>query len=150
MKNVKKYCKCECGHEHIISERQIPLLAEMVSSLVLVYQWAKEKGVHEFKRSEIKHLLRSETQTAHFGDLVYFGGILYKNKRGHWGIHFERCEQFMSGETEVPVEVWKDPKTGEIRQGKYVTIREVPNVSRYLDSNDEYVALYREPQPSLL
>lgn len=150
MKNEKQYCTCDCGNKHIISERQIPLLAEMVNSMVLVYQWAKQKGVTEFRRRDIKHLFNTETQTAHFGDLVYFGGIMYKEKRGFWGINFERCEAFMRGEKEVPVEVWKNPSTGEIRHGEYVTIRKVPNVVKYLDENEEYVALYRDPQQSIL
>lgn len=143
-------CTCQCGHVHTISERQVPLLAEMVNSLIRVYKWAKMKEKHEFKRKEIKHLFNTETESAHFGDLVYFGGIMYKEKRGYWGINFSRMESFMAGEYEVPVEVWKNPITKNVRHGEYVTINKVPNVTKYLDENEEFIATYRSAQTPLI
>lgn len=144
-------CTCQCGHKHTISEREIPLLAEMVSAMIRVARWAREKRIHEFRRMDIKHLLRTETESAHFGNLVYFGGIMYKEKKGHWGINFDRFEKFVGGELAVPLSVWKNPITKAVRHdGEYVKIDQVPDVTKYLDENKEFIAMYRLPQPNLV
>lgn len=146
MKTVNKQTHtCGCGHTHTVSERQIPLTMEMVQAMVRVAKWAEERGIYEFKRKEFKHLMRSETETATFGNLVYFGGIFYKNGRGNWGINIPRYHDFIAGRTTVPLEVWKNPITGAITHGEEVHIKDVPHITKFLDEEQEYITLYRDP-----
>lgn len=148
MKREKHYCTCEkCGHKHCTDKRQISLYDEMVFTLARIYKWCVEHGRHEFQRKEIKHLLKSENDTANFGDWVYFGGLAYKVPKngvthGNWGLNLERCEKFFSGGSTIPSKVLKDPITKNIEKFDYRHVDEIPQLHKYLDENGLYNANY--------
>ena len=135
---------------HNISEREIGLYSGMVSALWRVFKWCGEKEVHEFSRKDIKHLFANENDTARFGDWVLFGGLVYKERKGRYGLNLDRCGDFFAGRYKIPTRVWKNPTTGQITQGEDVTIRQIPNLAAFLDENREYIAYYREPVQTAL
>ena len=115
----------------------------MVMALEEITKWAKEKNRHEFKRSEIAHLLKGETQVATFGNWVHFGGIFYKRgERGYWGINRERAEQFLGGNLKITTCVLHDPlaNTYEATEEGYIT--EVKGISAYCDTMGNFIVEY--------
>lgn len=141
---------CECGHKHTISEREIALYSGMVSALWRVFKWCEEKQKYEFSRKDVKHLLANENDSARFGDWVLFGGLVYKEGKGRYGLNLHRCGEFFAGRYMIPSRVWKNPVTGQITQGQDVTIDRIPNLLKFLDQNQEYVARYRESKQGAL
>lgn len=146
MENEKELCPT-CGH--IVSERRIGLYKGMATSLWRVYQWCLEKRVHEFSRRDIRHLLANENDTARFGDWVMFGGLVYKHGKGHYGLNMERCKKFFVGEYEIPLVIWKNPVTGELRKENYRMVNGIPSLMSMLNEKGEYVAQYRQAKMSV-
>lgn len=140
MKQQKERCQT-CGH--IVSERQIALFRGLVGALWRVWRWAEGRGIHEFSRQDIKHLFRNENETARFGDLVLFGGLVYKHSKGHYGLNRERCHDFFSGRLPIPTLLWKNPITGDIRPEQYRYVKDIPTIMELLTKDLEYVANYR-------
>lgn len=133
--------RCEhCGS--IVSDREIVLDRTMVGAMWKVFKWCKETGRHEFETHDVAHLF-SKTQYARFGDNIYFGGIIYKHSKAHYGMNMERAEEFFANKYEVPRSVWKNPVTGETKKTEPITIRDVPKLSQLLDEDGYYVANYR-------
>ncbi len=67
-----------CPYCHrIIDKREIAMYAGLAQALWQVFKWCGEKGKHEFKMSEVRHLL-GRNEYARFGDWVLFGGLVYK------------------------------------------------------------------------
>ncbi len=133
-----------CGR--ITSEREITLYRGLIQALFRVFMWAGKKGIHEFSRKDIKHLFANENDTARFGDLVFFGGLVYKPRKGRYGLNLERCEAFFDGRYEIPIVVIKNPVTGEIRKEDYRPIGGIPSILELLDQDMEYVARYRKAE----
>ena len=141
MTTEKTYCVCKCGHKHIIDKREIRLFHEMVESLARVYKWCVEKNRKTFRRKEVRHLFKSENESAHFGDWIYFGGMAYHPEgtvKGTWGVNFERCEKFFSGGSVIPTRVLKDPITHEIEKFDYKHESDIPGLHKFLDENGLY------------
>ena len=138
---------CDCGHVHTISKRKISISSTMVRGLAIAYDYCKNRGDWHFTRKEIKHLFGGdETLTATFGDLIYFGGILFKpdGKRGHWGINFDRAELFLNNRATVAKYVIKDPVTKEVTPSETrVLMKQVKGVASMLDDEGEFVVEYR-------
>ena|ERR1700686_3058107 len=128
-----------CGH--IISKRQISLYSGMIKTLYQVFKWCEQKGIHEFKTAQVKHLFDLNS-SARFGDLVYFGGIVYKTKKAHYGLNMQRCDQFFRGQYNIPEYVVKNPITGTVEQGPDITIGQVPHLSKFLNEDNEFQARY--------
>lgn len=146
----KKYCICpNCNHSHTISEREIGLYKGMIESLWRVVLWCEQKVQHEFEMSDIKHLL-GKNEYARFGDWVHFGGLVYKRGKANYGLNLPRCHEFFAGKRPIPQSVYKNPVTREFLQGRLVTVREIPSLVKFLDENRQYIATYRDPQPSTL
>jgi len=137
---MKERCPT-CGH--ILSERQIALYSGLVSALLRVFRWCEEKGKHEFTRREVKHLFLNENDTARFGDWVMFGGLVYKVGKAHYGLNMERCNQFFAGKYEIPISIWKNPITGELRKEEYRSIEKIPSILHLLNEDKQYIARYR-------
>ena len=128
-----------CGH--IISKRQITLYSGMVYTLYKVFKWCDEKGRHEFQTKDIKHFFNLNS-SARFGDWVMFGGLVYKNKKAHYGLNMIRCDQFFKGLYKIPEFVLKNPLNGEIEQGPDITINEVKGLKEFLSKDGEFQARY--------
>ncbi len=116
----------------------------MIKALIRVYYWCNKTKKHEFSRKEMKHLLKgSDNDIARWGDLVYFGGLVYKPQgKGTWGINLERCREFISGKSEIPTEIYKNPITKEITKDAYRKINQIKNLSEFLDENKNYICEY--------
>lgn len=135
--------KCpSCGQS--VNKRKISLIKDMVTSLRKVYIWCAEHRRHEFRRREIKHLLLTENESAHFGDWVYFGGILYKpdKGRGYWGMNMERAKAFLDGKSAINTVCIKDPltQTHELSEEKFIS--QIRGIETFLDENKDYVPEY--------
>jgi hypothetical protein len=140
MATVNRQVCPHCGQT--INKREIALFSGMVKALFKVWQWCEEKGVHEFQRKDIKHLFKTENEVARFGDWVWFGGIVYKNGKGHYGFNVERIKKFFAGQLEIPVRIYKDPLSDEIIKSDYRTIKGIPHLVEFLDENNEFIARY--------
>jgi hypothetical protein len=137
-KNIEK-CPT-CGQS--VNTRQISLFKELIIGLLRVWAWCNQNDRHEFTRKEVKHLFKSENISARFGDLVYFGGLVYKQGKGNYGLNMERMSQFVAGRYAIPTVVCKNPLTKEITHGEKKTINDIPSLKKFLDENGEYISKY--------
>lgn len=154
MKTKKEPKRCPtCGH--IVENRVLHLNKTLVKALYRVWRWCEEKNRFEFERKEIAHLLLpSETMVASFGDLMYFGGLLYRpehnKRRGHWAINRERAELFFSGKARLFTRVVIDRISNEIiEKTEPMHLKEVPDITEFLDSEFKFVPEY-QPAPQKL
>jgi hypothetical protein len=142
-------CKCPiCGVQHSPDIRVVTLYRGILQALFRVYQYVRRRGGgYLFTRKEINHLLAGNANhTARFGDLVMFGGLVFKPEKGsraHYGLNMERCEAFFKGSYEIPMKVLKDPVTGAIEATEYKTIKDIPNILTLLDEEGFYKPEYR-------
>lgn len=142
-------CTCPtCGHSHRTDEREISLYKGMVRALWRVFLWCQREGKHEFQMKEVRDLI-TRIEYARFGDWKKFGGLVYSPPglaKGHYGLNLERCEAFFRGEYEVPIRVWKDPVTGNLRPEDYTMVNKVPELWKMLNEDGDYIARYRDAQ----
>lgn len=150
-KQEKHYCTCAtCGHRHTTDLREIAMYKGLAQGLWAAYIWCRQKGTHEFSRRQVNQLM-GQVAYSRFVDWVYFGGLVYKQGKGHYGLNMERCEQFFTNKLAIPTRLWKDPITKSIvEKTDYKTIREIPNITEFLDSDHQYIALYKQPAPGAL
>jgi hypothetical protein len=142
MKNVIEKKRCpHCGQ--IISLREIALYRGLVLALWRVYQYILQcnRG-WSFTRKEIKHLFASENDTARFGDWVLFGGLVFKEKKAHYGINLNRCRDFFEGNLSIPIRVIKNPVSNMITPLDYKTINNIPSIMTFLNEDGYYVPRY--------
>ena len=137
--------KQRCPHcGSIVSKREIALYRGLITALFRVFKWVVQRNNgHTFTRKDIKHLLKNENDTARFGDLVMFGGLVYKPSKANYGLHMQRCEDFFRGNYKIPMRVWKDPLTGMLTPEDYKTIREIPSIMTLLDADGFYISRYK-------
>lgn len=146
MRNKKQACP-HCGGEVIFEEpeRQVAIFKELIDALWRVYMYMENKNTYFFTRKDINHLLKTANENARFGDLMYFGDLIFKEKKGVYGIKKSECAQFFAGETAIPTIVWvKDKKIVTRRNLRKVD--EIPGLVTLLNQDGEYVARYRKPQ----
>jgi hypothetical protein len=136
-----------CGHT--VSDREISLYSGMVRALWLVYKWCLGKNRYEFTRKDIKHLFKNENDTARFGDWVMFGGLIYKLKKGSYGLNLERAEQFFAGRYRIPLRLLKNSATGNLSKLEEGTIKDIPTILKFLNEDGEYITMYRQHDPTL-
>lgn len=144
MRTENKQCCPTCGQS--VNKRAIQLYSGMVKILMRVHKWCVEKGVHEFRRKDISHLLSGDSERARFSDWILFGGLIYRpegeKKGGYYGMNMERVQAFLAGHLEIPTVILKDPLTGELEMTEKKTIYQIPNLTDFLDENQQYVAQY--------
>lgn len=147
--SVHKQSCPTCGQS--VNMRRIPCYKDMFTSLWNVFQWCERKQVHEFKKSDVKHLFTSDVVSSVFAYLRWFGGLVYSpdDVKGHYGLNMERCREFFAGTLEIPTDVWTNPLTGEIEMNDYRTIDNMPKLTGFLDENQNFIVKYKEPQRSL-
>lgn len=131
-----------CGSN--IADRKVTLFKEIISALYDVYVWCGRNRVHEFETKDIKNLL-SKSNYARFGDLIRFGGLVYKPKdeNGHsrkawFGLNMARCKEFFAGKRAIPVQITLNQITNEIVSQKYVTVLEFPSLTALMTQDGLY------------
>jgi hypothetical protein len=130
-----------CGAN--IKDRTVTIFRELIDALYEVYKWCGEKRVHEFSMKDIRHLL-GRNEYARFGDLVRFGGIVYKPKiegsseKAHYGMNMARAKEFFSGNYEIPIEITLNQITNEIIGSKYVKVTDFPTLSQMITEKGLY------------
>jgi hypothetical protein len=130
-----KHCQL-CGQN--IEDRHAALYKGLIEALYQVYCWCGEKKCHEFTRHDIAHLLRNGSNFARFGDLIRFGGLVYKRGRVKYGLNMGRCKEFFRGERQIPVQITLNQLTNEIIESRYVKVGDFPELSSFLGSNGMY------------
>jgi hypothetical protein len=132
-----------------INEREITLFSDLVKALWKVAQWCEQRDRSTFTRKEVKHLFTNENQSARFGDLVLFGSLVRRTRKGAYLIDRAAVDAFFSGRLRVPSVVHKNPLTGSVtvKQSAYIT--EIRNLSDLLTNDGEFIARYRASQASL-
>lgn len=140
-RNEIKFCPVCNGR---IEDRNVAIYQELISDLYRIYCWLGKNRRHEFNIKDIREKL-SKNNYARFGDLVRFGGIVYKFKdpegkhlKGRYGIHMKRAREFFAGKREIPVQITLNQITNEIIDSKYVTVKDIPSLKTYIDQNGLY------------
>jgi hypothetical protein len=140
-RNEMKHCLL-CGHT--IADRKVTLYRELIEALYEVYKWCGKNKRHEFSTKDIRHLL-SRNNYARFGDLIRFGGIVYKPKnaageshKAQYGINMTRAKEFFAGEREIPVQITLNQITNEIVDAHYVKINDFPKLNELLTKEGLY------------
>ena len=130
-----------------IKDRTVALYSELLRDLYRVYDWCLQKGVHEFKMSQVRHLI-DKMSYARFGDLVRFGGVVYRPEvaigiasKGKYGINMERAATFFRGDYQIPLYIVINPVTREVVDSHFVTVRDIPELARFLDAEGVFVPL---------
>lgn len=128
---VKEIKICECCGQKVKGVRTIQFYGSLIKSLYEVYCFCKARGNHEFKMKDIRHWLK-RNEYARFGDLVYFGGIVYKKEKGEYGINMDRAESYFKGSSTAPLYVEIDPISKQIINSKAGFISEIKTLSDFL------------------
>lgn len=144
-KKVVKRCPT-CNH--IVDDRVLRLNQTLITALFRVWRWCEDKGRFRFDRKEIAHLLTGETMVATFGDLMYFGGILYRpegGKRGEWAINRERAMLFFANKNSIYTRIVFDRVTNEIiEKTEPLFLRQIPKLTEFLDKDYKFMPEYQE------
>jgi hypothetical protein len=140
-RNELKRCPVCNGN---IEDRQVALYKGLIRTLYSVYVWCKTQGKHEFTTKEIRGIM-SHNDYARFGDLVRFGGIVYKpngddgkSHKALYGINMERAAAFFQGTYRIPVQITIDQITNMIIDEITVDIKDFPELYKLLDAQGLY------------
>jgi len=135
--------RCPCCNSNI-KDRKITIYEGLVRSLFEICKWCSQNKKHEFSTKEIRHLL-GKIEYTRFGDLVRFGGIVYKPKdekgktqKAFYGINLERAREFFMGKRQIPVQITVNQITGEIIDTKNVYVYQIPKLASLLKENGLY------------
>lgn len=133
-RNILKRCPvCNAS----IEDRTISLYKGLVNALYQVFRWCEQRKTNEFKTRDIKHLL-GKNEYARFGDLVRFGGIIYKSQKAEYGINMDRARMFFSGYYEIPVQITINQITNEVISANKVSISDFPELYQMLKQDGSY------------
>lgn len=132
---------CPCCNRNI-KDRKIALFKGLMNALYQVYCWCGKENKHEFETKEIKHLL-GKNEYARFGDLIRFGGILYKpesgtNNKAHFGINMKRAKDFFHGKSQIPIQITIEQFTGKIVNEVRGSILDIPELYAFLNEDGMY------------
>lgn len=136
--------KCPACGQHV-GDRQAALYRGLILTFYSIYCWCGEHKCHEFERKNVEHLIKG-SDYARFGDLIRFGGLVYRAKNpktgrkenGWYGINMARAKQFFKGEYKIPVQITLNQLTNEIIDARYVAVNEFPELYSLLDANGVY------------
>lgn len=138
--NIKS---CPLCHSNI-ADRSLSLYKELIDSLYQIYIWCGKNRRHEFETKNITQFL-GKSNYARFGDLVRFGGLVYKPKddkgetRKAWfGLNMGRAKEFFAGTREIPVQITINQITNEIIDSHYVKIYDFPSLYKFIKANGLY------------
>lgn len=126
-----------------ILDRKATLHRALIDSLYKIYCWCGKNKKHEFETKEIRHFL-GRSEYARFGDLVRFGGIVYKPKvngkssKALFGINMARAKEFFSGQRDIPLQITLDQITGEIISEVRCKVGDFPELYSLLKKDGFY------------
>lgn len=122
-----------------IKDRKVALYRGLINALYRAYVWCGRNSRHEFTMDDIKSTL-TKSDYARFGDLIRFGGIVYRPEegKGTYGINMKRAKAFFLGQYEIPVQITVDQITGETVAATYVSIAEFPEITKLLNEEGLY------------
>jgi len=126
-----------------IKDRKVAVYRGLIRALYDVYRWCGVNRRHEFKTREIKHLL-GKNEYNRFGDLVRFGGIVYKPKedgeseKALFGINMARAKEFFAGKRDIPLQIVLDQISGEILSEVRGYVGDFPELSSFIGKNGLY------------
>lgn len=131
-----------------IKDRTVALYKGLIRSLFRVYVHLASHGVHEFDIKEVRSMM-GKNEYARFGDLVRFGGIVYKAvdpklgraRRGYFGMNLGRADEFFRGERKIPLSIVLNQITNEIEEADYISVHEFPELVEFLDQSGLYNSL---------
>lgn len=140
MPNLNREICPHCGQT--INSYRITLNKSMVRVAYKLYVYLKSKNQQLFTRKEITECCQ-EVGTAYtmFGSWVYFGGLFYKEEKGHWGINFQRCDDFFHNRLSINSVLTKKVKR-EYQLSDPVLCSEVKGVKAFLNDKNEWVSNY--------
>lgn len=124
-----------CGSN--IQDRTVSLYKGLIQALYDVYCWCGKERRHEFDTKDIKHLL-GKNEYARFGDLVRFGGLVYKREKAQYGLNMKRCKDFFHGDYKIPVQITLNQITNEIIDRHDVSVGEFPDLAFFLNERGLY------------
>ena len=142
MTNVinKEVCRC-CGQT--INTRNIVVFKGMILALLQVYNWCKKNNrSKDIKRSEFKYLFQNENSTGRFGDWRLFLPQFISGEKGRYNFDLNGLERFFNNEIEIPTLIKKSGKSDDLEKLNYKTIRAIPKLTEFLDSNNDFVVYY--------
>ncbi len=134
--------RCPCCNGNI-KDRKIAIFKGLIDALYRVYCWCGKNRKHEFETKEVKHLF-GKTEYARFGDLVRFGGLLYKPKvdgkstKAIYGLNMERAKEFFSRKRDIPIQITIEQFTGTIISEVRGYVDEFPELYKLLKSDGMY------------
>lgn len=149
-RNSIKSCPCCNGN---IQDRKLALYKELIDSLYQVYVWCGKNRRHEFEMHDIKFML-GKNEYARFGDLVRFGGLVYKPKeegksrKAFYGINMTRAKEFFKGERDIPVQITLNQINDEIIDQTRCFVHDFPSLKTFIGQNGLY-DYEMEPVPKL-
>lgn len=126
-----------------VEDRIVTLFRGLIRSLYEIYKWCGKNGRNEFETKEIKHLL-GKNEYARFGDLVRFGGLVYKPKeagksrKALFGLNMTRTREFFAGARKIPLQIILNQITNEIEEARYVTVSNFPELNTLINSEGLY------------
>lgn len=126
-----------------ITDRKVALYKELIDALYRVYCFLGKKRKHDFEMKEIRHLL-GRNEYARFGDLVRFGGLIYKpklfgkSKKAYYGLNMARAKEFFAGTRTIPVQITLNQITNEIVDEVPCYVKDFPNLATLLRKDGLY------------
>jgi hypothetical protein len=139
-RNTLQFCPV-CNSR--ISDRKIAIYEELIQDLYKIYCWCGKNKRHEFSMKDIRNML-SRNNYARFGDLVRFGGLVYKfsedgrHIRAQYGLNMARCREFFYNRLAIPVQITINQITNEIIDRKLLVVCQFPKLREFLDTNNIY------------
>ena len=140
-RNKLKTCPI-CGSN--IMDRRIALYKELINSLYQIYIWCGRNKRHEFTTKDIIPFL-NKSNYARFGDLVRFGGLVYKPKnsegntqKAQFGLNMARAKEFFQGQRKIPVQIILNQITNEIIDAHYVSVKDFPSLINLITAEGLY------------
>lgn len=127
-------CPC-CGGN--IADRIISLYRGLIEDMYKVYCWCGANKRHEFQMKDIRHLL-TRNSYARFGDLVWFGGIVYKNGKAHYGMNMVRAKNFFHGFVAIPGQITINQITNQIEERRFIHINEIKPLKELMTQEGLY------------
>lgn len=94
--------------------------------------------------SDIKHLLGS-TEYTRFGDLVRFGGLIYKHGKASYGVNLDRAKAFFRGESQIPLYIVVNQITNEVVEERRGYIYEIKNLKEWLHKENRLYDPVKNP-----